>query len=282
MLTWKKLTLVLVAALASGCMSETDPVDGTSDTSEDSLTTTRTIRYGSSAGTDPGATVNLLAPRVIRTYQPSQLRAAKTASPGTPIHHSAKCDLQALANGSQTVIDALVSEFKEVPDVAGSRATLFHEYDNDAGASATLYRNAWATFLSKVIPAVDAVRSHHLRTVPITTPNPYRSGTMDQWYIAAADEIGTDAYSTDAIKRAEAYAAAKGKPWSLPEYGYSVSTSGTDLQVLDRMKSDHTLYTAFSNPPRMVLWYNGGAINGLATRPKSAAYWKNLTATESR
>jgi hypothetical protein len=272
-----------LVACASGCSAADandsgDPGDDASQT--DAVTATHT-RYGSSTGGDTGSTIALVAPRIIRVYEsgsPTSLRGqALTVPDGTPMHYSCKPDMVALGARDKTLIADLKQTIAAIPEAWGARVTIHHEFDNNGGADTpAVYQAGWKVFLSDVLAPVNAARKIKLISVAITTPEPYYKGTMDEWYVPGADEIGTDAYSSKAVQLAAAYAKGKGKPWSMPEYGYSVSVDGTDDEVLARTKIDHAFWTGVSNPPRTVIWYNANH-NVLATRPHTAAYWKSIT-----
>jgi len=224
--------------------------------------------YGCSGGANQAASIALLHPKLLRTYTAGQQAAAPRTQPQC---YSAKPDLAALAGRVSATITSTVATFTALSDIPGHYVCIGHETDNDLGADPVVYQAAWRTFLSDVIPRVNAARNNKVRTVAIDT------GSADhaKWNVPGADVIGCDPYSTKAVQTFVAFAKSQGRPYGIAEWGYSAQgIVATDDQFAARVATDSQAWAG----AEFVLLYNSRA-NSLVDnpRPKTTAAWLALT-----
>lgn len=248
--------------------------------------------YGSSAGSSVAWTVQALAPKLIRTYQPGQRDAVPAGVPQFYSHKpSGDPERAALAARNPTTLASVRAVIAAIPDLpypGGLPVSYDHECDNNDVTNPTRlaadYVNRFTIFMSDVVGPVNANRKNPLLPVPIYTGAVFTrgAGVMDAWYVPGATLIGWDIYTSARIANAAAYAKAKGKGWCLPEWGSSTSTDQSDAQMLTRMKADSASFKALPNPPTFGLWFNANhndlkncAPNNLPAT-QASAYLKGL------
>jgi hypothetical protein len=150
-----------------------------------------------------------------------------------------------------------------------------HEYDRGSTATAAQFRAGWAQLLSveKKYPST-RVKSMSILTGIVLAPNKPH-GDPSLWYVPA-DVLGFDCYVPASVPRAMAYARAKGKPWSIPEFGAHAGDAGNVKYIQSTIAS----WAAY--PPIGAAWYNNTAAAGfsqpLTRLPQTVAYLRALAA----
>lgn len=251
--------------------------------------------YGISGGDSVSATAAWSKTKRMRTYNPAQLKAALAL--GLYVLHSIKVDLNKLAAGDQATIDAMVAEYRLIPDRPGpngpDKLCFGHETNNDpaqAGKTdvasfltlAAVYVKAWAVFFAKVLPAANAGRVHPFWTTDIIASVAYTlPGGREPWWIEppAADLprhlTGYDNYSPPNWPRIAATQAAHGRrPWLIAETGIGAA-GGSDPQKLARMQADRQAYLSASPPAAEVYAWNQDA-DTLDGNPEVQTWWTSL------
>lgn len=223
--------------------------------------------YGCSSGGTASmpATIDLLHPKILRTYSPGQ----RDAAPRTLrqlCSATREYDPVKLTAGDSATIAAVVAYFRALPD--GEHLICpWHEPEQEM--TPTAYRALWAAFLP-LVPRINEGRTS-MRTVSIATG----LSDLTVWGDVGAEFIGGDPYASPGIVALAEFARGKGKPYVIAETGFTSSgVVGSDDDVLAKMLRDAQVWAdAYA-----VLWYNARA-NSLVTypRPKATAYWLSLT-----
>jgi hypothetical protein len=150
-----------------------------------------------------------------------------------------------------------------------------HEYDRSSTSAAALFRAGWAQLLSveRRYPST-RVKSMNILTGIVLAPNKPH-GDPSLWYVNT-DILGFDCYVPASVPRAMAYAKAKHKPWTIPEFGANDGDAGNVTYI----KSTIASWAAF--PPLGAAWYNNTAGAGfsqpLTRLPQTVAFLKALAA----
>lgn len=242
--------------------------------------------YGISAGDNIAASQKLVGAKRIRGYSHQNLLDAISLGM-TDFFHSMKVTAGMLGKRDAATMTAVRNEFHLVPR---GRVAFNHEQDNNTTfgsaahiADAKIYQGDWLVYL-EIIAAENATRTaaNRLITCPTTTGVLYKKGDPNLWYVAGADEIGTDIYDPSVIPLAAGFALTKGKPWSIPETGYKAGTADTDAGklasdpvMLARAKSDQAVRLALPHPPSSVWAFNNND-SEIQNRPLTAAFWAGL------
>lgn len=240
-----------------------------------------TVIFGSSFGTNPSWTITNLAPRIIRTYNASQLALVPK---GVRVIDSEKPNLAALRAGGAAAIQALVTRFSSIEDLPGQYVTIWHEGDKDGLVTAD-YQGAWTVFQTRVLPALNAGRVNPIKTMAIVTGTALSRGNIAAYLVPEADAWGVDIYSPANIAPNAAWIKGNGnKPYAIPEMGYvagGTPTDGSDTQKLARLKADVAAYAALPNPPFAELEFNnnGSLLGPTPLEAASTAWWRNLDLT---
>lgn len=239
------------------------------------------VVFGSSFGTNPAWTIANLAPRIVRTYNASQLALVPK---GTRVIDSEKPNIAALSAGGSAAVQAMVARFSPIEDIPGQYVSIWHEGDKDGLVTAD-YQGAWQVFQTKVLPALNAKRVNPIRSMAIVTGTALSRGNIKDYLVPEADAWGVDIYSPANIAPNAAWIKANGnKPWAVPEMGYvagGTPTDGTDAQKLVRLKSDVAAYAAQPNPPFAVLEFNnnGSLLGPSPLMAASVAWWRAVDLT---
>lgn len=263
------------------------------------------ILFGASPG-GPGQAQNnvitvAVGPAMYRTYD-SGVSATfgsngygQYVPAGFPQHSSIKPSVVTLATSGTTaynnLVAACITEASGIPDVPGQRRSAWHEpYDEVQGGTFTgpQWSAMTVNYKHDVLGPVNASRNN-----PIIFNICIQGFTLGASFaaalaaiftpaaIAAADELGFDCYQPGQQDLAATYAANKGKPWSIPEYGQIAGGSPADVSdanALAFMQANVPRLSTYANPPTNVCWFNGNGtvITGLATHA-AADYWQSIT-----
>jgi hypothetical protein len=219
--------------------------------------------------------VAVFAPKFVRTYEtnvPATFGASTQGSnvpAGTPQCNSVKPDLTVLGDSSNTGYTALRNTlrtyFAGMPDIPKQRAACHHEPEGDPGFTPAQYAQAQVNFQNDVINYVNLSRTNPITAIAILQAYTLTAGSgrdITTWFTPAVlstiAEIGFDVYTAAEIGLAGAYVAANGNiPWAVPEYGYSVSTVGTDAQQKAFMTANTPGFKTMAQPPTFVAYFNG-------------------------
>lgn len=270
-------------------------------------TTPSGILFGSSPGGGGSSTMNqmvgALGPAIVRTYD-SGLAASFSSTTmgqyvpaGTPQHFSIKPDLPNLATMAvqgttayNNLVNALRAYMATVPDIPGMRCSLNHEpYHNNVNAAN--WSQSQANFKTDVLNVVNGPRSNNILLnicIEGFTLGASFTAAFNSYFtataIAAADEFGFDCYQGNQQDLGASYAASKGKPWSIPEYGQIAGGTGADVSdanALAYMQANVPRLSTLSNPPTNVCWFNGNGSqitgSGGPGTQNAANYWQSIT-----
>ncbi len=217
----------------------------------------------------------------LRLYNPGAPTGAgveKAAPAGIVVAASAKYDLNLLASGDPAAVAACTSWIAAAPDTPGQRRIVQHEPTNPAkhitGAEYDAGEAAFAALVAKVNKTrTNPVIANSTNMAYLLDPG-QPQGPPDAYY-APLTELGFDCYTPAQIREAAAYAASKGKPWSMLEVGYAPAGSSaavpTDSALLVWTKAMVAETQALPNPPALVCWMShlfqpiGGGHNPLTT-----------------
>ena len=237
------------------------------------------ILYGSSPGGTTQArmtaTVTALAPRIIRTFEPAPVPASWSANgqghyvpAGIPQCTTTKPTVTIMSNtgdaGYVAARDALRTYYAGMEDIKNQRAGIWHEPEGNAGFTPAQWAQANINFKNDVITFVNLSRTNPIKHIGILQGFTLTAGSgrdISTWFtpglLAVIDELGFDIYNPAQISLAGSYSTTVGVPWSVPEYGYSVSTVGTDAQQKSYLAANTPTFKTMSNPPKFVMHFNG-------------------------
>jgi hypothetical protein len=233
----------------------------------------RGVAFGTSLGGDMASTIKLFPnARIGRVFE----SAPKAKLPALPSSYqiwlSFKTSPSLVASGGfNTQFAALLKAWN-----ASGRTVYWtwqHEADRHAGFSSAQFRAGWAQLLSveKKYPS-SKVHSMSILTGIVLAPN-HPHGSPENWYVNA-DVLGFDCYVPASVPRAMAYAKAKHKPWSIPEFGAHSGDTGNIAYI------NSTIASWAAYPPIGASWYNNTAAAGfsqpLRGLPKTTAYLRAL------
>jgi hypothetical protein len=232
--------------------------------------------------------------KMVRCYdgnQPASMAGtseAQYAPKGVPLFLSSKPDITAVAARDASTLGELHSEYGGLEDIPNQRACIWHEGEKDSLNPVT-FKAAWTPFLD-VLDALNKSRRYPILGVPTFegwSLLTHAQGGPSTWRDIAGTwlpsdpritEVGFDCYSYPEIQASATFAALRRLNWCIPEYGWSAN-GGTigDAAYAAQMRSDESLWTSVSVPPRAVLLYNRGA-DALMGQTQATAYWAGLCA----
>ncbi len=232
----------------------------------------RGVAFGTSLGSSTTQTVHLFPnARIGRVF----MSAPKANLPALPSSYqiwlSFKTSPSLVASGKfNSQFAALLKAWN------ASGRTVYWTWQHEAdrsGMSSAQFRAGWAQLLSvaKQYPS-SRVHSMSILTGILLAPN-HPHGNPESWYVNA-DVLGFDCYVPASVPRAMAYAKAKQKKWSIPEFGADNGDAGNVTYV----KS--TIASWGSYPPIGASWYNNTAgasfSQPLRVLPRTTAYLRSL------
>ena len=140
-----------------------------------------------------------------------------------------------------------------------------HEADNPSKAiSQASYQAGWARLLADEA-TVDAPHLHSM-SILMGVALEGVHGSVEGWYIPGVDVLGFDCYYVKTELLAETYAAAKGKPLAIPEFGAAVggSSDATSAAFVQQFIANLDANTIAA------VWYDNNG-NDLPTHPLTLA-----------
>jgi hypothetical protein len=196
-----------------------------------------------------------------------------------PLVGSCEPPLGSVASGAS--VAALKAWVGARSDIPGHVVTIWHEPENPSkptGASPAAWSANVTAFVTNVVQPVNATRKNPIKTATIlmcyTLTPAHPHGNPDTWYVPAVDLLGFDCYGQGQVGMARSYAASKGKPFFVGEYGPTIGATTTDAQVLAMVQADlPDLRTA-----DRALWFDSGGY-AFTSYPQTLAYWKTLEAS---
>jgi hypothetical protein len=234
------------------------------------------VSYGVSHGSVILASVR---PDIVRTYNAGQRDDAIAGGFAQQLSYKPADDAErtAIRNNTPANKATLKAYWSAIPDVAHivpDEATYDHERDNDTGAVAANYL-AESAVVKGWLDEVNATRVRKILWTPTTTGDLYRTGSQGPWYVPSCDKIGADIYNSARIPEVAAFAKSKGKPWSMPEWGQSVTTDGDDPTCLARINADSATITSLPSSalpqPSPVIWFDANHNDISTGHPNSVA-----------
>jgi hypothetical protein len=276
----------LRAQVADLTQQVADLASALADATNEPAPTPATLWGSSGLDTGPNsyaAIARLLEPKVMRAYNPGAVTGWDVANGakvpvGIDPFDSTKFDQNKVADNDTATMFAV----RDWMTKGGGWRSWHHEPEGDFPVA--IYRAAYANIvalgvgLDRLVPTIMAYT--------LTPQGIAKWGDPEQFYIDEAGVLGFDAYAVRGkdlaqFDAAAAYAAKKGKPWIIAEFGYQAITSTnpypTDDQLLVFLQSVVARIRTYSNPPLAVSLMNHGAQTMDGTKnPKSTAYYKSV------